>query len=340
MRSQPRKFKSHQPTPGVPGVPSFKQFLLERLETSKKTLLEGVSDILYHYTHLGNLMNILEGDRFVLSTDVGTGADRDFNKSKGKFYYFSTTRHKLGGYHKDPGGESRVMLVLDGRSLGNRLSGAPVDYWGPEFAKLDRTKQEAEDRLWSEKPYIEKASKYIKEIHIMQFEEFTKQYDLFLPRDQWKTKQNVWSPFMGDLQRYRKVLFITKKKNIPCYIYRDHKNWLLQNKRKSVHLDIASLKSDPVSGYSRVGRNHFEEYIELYHKKKERDLSKKAEKLLYDLKYHDYGNERAKMLNNDIHNNKSKPESGLKSLLDIMKKERLRTPQDYIDMLKERWKIT
>ena len=108
----------------------------------EKYLTEGISQILYHSTSIFALEQILKSNKFNLSTDLGTGSDVSLDKNRNKFFYFSTTRHKLGGFSLDPT-EGSVMIVLDGRALSNNFSGKPVDYWGPEFRKIDPKKAEA-----------------------------------------------------------------------------------------------------------------------------------------------------------------------------------------------------
>jgi hypothetical protein len=59
-------------------------------------LNEGLSDIVYHFTNLSNIIEILEDNRFQLSTNLGSDADQW--TSKNKFYFFSTTRSRIKRY--------------------------------------------------------------------------------------------------------------------------------------------------------------------------------------------------------------------------------------------------
>jgi hypothetical protein len=112
-----------------------------------------VSDVVYHRTSLNALVNLLETNRFLTTPAGGSVAERLINK--GRDYYFSTMRSPQGDY---PGS---ITLLLDGRKLSQRYKGAPVDYWGPTFDK-----NEMEDRIFTNLPYIENAASYIKEIHV------------------------------------------------------------------------------------------------------------------------------------------------------------------------------
>ena len=125
-------------------------------ENWKKYLTEGVTDIVYHKTPLYSAENILKTNKFMTSVAFGTPADKQINK--GKLYYLSTMRSPVGDY-----GPSlpAVTFKLDGRKLGERSKAAAVDYWGPSFPT-----NEMEDRVFTDKPWIAPASKYILEVHI------------------------------------------------------------------------------------------------------------------------------------------------------------------------------
>ena len=45
-------------------------------------LNEGLSSILYHFTHLSNLKNILHENKFQASIIIGSDADKKINKNK------------------------------------------------------------------------------------------------------------------------------------------------------------------------------------------------------------------------------------------------------------------
>lgn len=178
-------------------------------------LNEGLSDILYHYTHAGNIANILATNKLNTSSNLGTTADA--NKSKGKAFYFSTqrTKGKSGyGHGKD------AVLVLDGRKLMQRYKGFPTDYWNWSTSRKDWGTQqdyinalkssEMEDRIVSDEPYIEPASDYIKEIHI----------DLNRP---WYLKKS----------KALEIQQQAKRMGIPIYFYDNTNDYELQNKSKA-----------------------------------------------------------------------------------------------------------
>jgi len=82
----------------------------------KSLLTEGLTPILYHFTSIHNLINILKEDEFQASTNLGSSAD--FNVSGGKFFFFSTTRSRSAGYN-----QGNVKIVLDGQKLNQNYKG-------------------------------------------------------------------------------------------------------------------------------------------------------------------------------------------------------------------------
>lgn len=286
-----------------------------------RQVVAGLSPILYHYTNVHKLASILKENQFRLYTSLGTGAEEDQRK-KQKFYYLSTTRHKLGGYSLDPGSPS-AMLVLDGVKLGHKYSGDPVDYWGESFRKIDPKKFEAEDRLWSKEPIIKSATKYIKEIHLYVEEKYGKRNDV-------------------DRKAIRHIMIEAKKNNIPVFVYEDQKDFQTQNKKKTVDLGDLDLghKEEPAKKWPTYDRRKFEKgvhrWLELYHKDKYDFLSKEAKRVLELVLYY-YDHDAQPSFSNDIHNNRGMKDSGIPELIDILKKEKLSNAKEYLKFIQEKW---
>jgi len=105
-------------------------------------MAEGISNIVYHGTTLGRMADIAKTNRIMTSGTFGSDSDEIGNK--GKFYFLSTARSPLAfkdGYPLVKDG--KVRFTLDGRKLGQKYAGTPLDYW------RDRTsggKSEMEDR--------------------------------------------------------------------------------------------------------------------------------------------------------------------------------------------------
>jgi hypothetical protein len=194
----------------------------------KKILEEGLSDIVYHFTYIHSVVDILEENRFKLSTNLGS--DADLTTSKNKFYFFSTTRSKTKQYRN-----GNVKIKLDGKKLGYKYKGFPIDYW--QYSKNPKDwgdksgyrqtllSSEEEDRIISNKPYIDNSKSYILEIHIL------------------------LSKF--EFENLKKLINFSKE--IPIFFYTDKKSFLIENKRNVVNInDINFTKEDSEEGYNYV----------------------------------------------------------------------------------------
>lgn len=291
----------------------------------EKYLTEGISDILYHSTSMNALESILKMDAFKLTTSIGTGAEEVLNK-KGKFFYFSTTRNRLGAYSKSPS-EGSVMLKLDGRKLGYNYSGNPVDYWGPEFRKMQPTSAEAEDRIYHTEPFIKKAIKYIMEIHVL------------LPEGL------AWSWSDQTDQRNRLVRNIYKmalQKKVQIFFYDDKKSYLVQNKAKAIKVDVQDLKPQDKMEYRKEypRTNFFKMWEELFYIDKMEKLSKRARDKVYYLAGRDetdfYFKDLLSSLEADIHNDKSNPKISA-IVVKMFKKAKVTSAKGLLLYLANKW---
>lgn len=222
----------------------IKTIIVEELQS----LNEGLSDIIYHYTYLGNLMNILKTNKLNTSNNIGTTADAQ--KDKGRAFYFSTQRTKgRTGYAYAHG--ANVALVLDGRKLMSRYKGFPTDYWNWSMNPKDYSdknsyiqalqSKEMEDRIVTDKPYIENASDYIMEIHINLTRGHTKK---------------------SELQR---IQALAQQKQIPIYFYDDEQSYQLQNKKSAKSLDAieTDFRDEDEEDYQRGNRDFYWMFKEL-----------------------------------------------------------------------------
>lgn len=119
-------------------------------------ILEAVSgDEIYHYTYPNAITNIIKSNRINMSSNLGGGADKFGNK----VFFLSLSRTKSLKQGFISGREEPIRIVFDSRKLNNRFKSMPVDYWRDK----DRTwgKFEFEDRLLSDKPYMDDVNKYI-----------------------------------------------------------------------------------------------------------------------------------------------------------------------------------
>ncbi len=297
-----------------------------------ESLTEGVSPVLYHFMGITPAESVLRQNKFRLTAAPGTDTERKLQHGD-RMYYLSTTRHKLGGYHLN-NTSTGVLFELDGDKLSQNYSGKAVDYWGPEWYPGKEAggkgpeEKEAEDRLYSRKPYIPNASKYIKSVHVL--------YD--------EQGQKTWAKVGAYVRR---LLINAKKQGIPAYIYTDKEAWILNDTRKAV--DPKSIERvakgsgkemDQGTRFGGVDRRSISPWVELYKAPVGSKLSDKAEYTRRNYVLYGYGNDAARSLSADIHNAKNKPadETGLQTLLNIFRKEGIRTPQEYIDLLDKKWR--
>ena len=243
---------------------------------------EGLSDILYHFTYFGSLMNILRQNEFHASTNIGSSAD--LNTSAGKFFFFSTTRSR-GAEGSGAGfGRRSVKLVLDGRKLHQKYKGFPIDFWQYSTKQSDwgdvnnyvasMKNQELEDRIVLDSPTIPNAASYILEIHIMVGK-----------------GSEVRKDELDSLMAY------VKQYNIPIYFYTDKMGYFNQVKGKAV---------DP---YAVYGFTDEEPYVSA----SDRDKLWGVDRVLYLLMHNDEGN-KSKILDSFKFNDEEmgKFESGYK----------------------------
>jgi hypothetical protein len=191
---------------------------------------EGLSDILYHYTYTSSLLSILKYNKFATSSNLGSNADSW--KDKGRFYFFSTQRTKgMSGYAQHHG---NVAIVLDGRKLNYTFKGSPTDYWNWSKKRSDYKNigdytqalqsEENEDRIVTNKPYIDNANQYIIEIHILISEN-------------------------EDKDRIDEINTLCQGYSISVFFYTDENSFKLQDKRKAVGLESLNLQPREKSAY-------------------------------------------------------------------------------------------
>jgi hypothetical protein len=159
-----------------------------------------IGDTLYHKTELSYILDMLFENRINLT--FSSGADEKYTKGK-KFFYLSCARSMTSEYiykylNKD---NFSSVLVLDGHKLSLNHQILPLDYWGPSFGK-----DEMEDRVLSDKPSIENAIDYIKEIR------------LYIPPDYNVFENEQMSSNIRNLRRFSKSVNIKIYDKLQNYI--------------------------------------------------------------------------------------------------------------------------
>lgn len=144
-------------------------------ENIRKYLIkESISRVVYHFTDIFSLIEILKDDRFCLSTTFGG----DMEKKSPKRFFLSVTRQRSAESGYAYLMDLNVRITLDGDKLNQRYKGKPVDFFsdlgiGKEsYYKSSpipsvQTSTESEDRIYSDTPTIENIWKYIKRIDIL-----------------------------------------------------------------------------------------------------------------------------------------------------------------------------
>lgn len=294
-----------------------------------RELLEGATDVLYHYTNLHAAADVFSAEAFRLSTALGTQAELDL-QPPGYPYYFSTTRSKTGSYHRHVG-KNAVMFVLDGQWFQQRYPVKPVDYW----AGMNADRKEAEDRVYSRDSEIPLGG--VRAVHI-------------LFRESGGTESSL----------LRKILIASKTQGIQTYVYDDESAWRLQDRRKALDtealLSVAQGEMDPeyrawtrqrevlqtqeeprgVSAWNELIRTPATQYD---------NLSKNAQKIAYDFRYDKeyYWRSRVESLKTDIHNSKSQ-RSGFEypevvKLTKLMRQAGLKSIADLVQYMRDKWRL-
>ena len=289
----------------------------------KPKLDESLSRVVYHYTGIYPALKILTSGEFELSSTLGSGEQQ--YSPKGYDYFLSTTRTKTGGYHAIVG-SSAVLFVLDGNYYNQKYPSKSIDYWGNRDPSQSYGRShEAEDRLFSKTPSIPIAG--VTALHVLVKEDsepHTKAYA-------------------------RKVMISAKQQGIPAYLYDDEKAWRSLNTTQTVSVGL--LKGQESQG--RNGRRHrgyLMPWMEVLQAKELSQLSNKGRDIVRQLRrslenvklgYKKDRDEVARRLDNEM-NNARKPNSGADrehavKIISFMRKNKLQTTTDLIDLLSKKW---
>ena len=310
-----------------------------------RELFEGLSEILYHATGLHNVEEILAIDTLRLTPDIGTSSEQSHRPKQTQVYYMSFSRSRVGNYHHPvhKGETGQSIIVLDGRKLmADGYSGKPVEYWG--FGDKD----EMEDRIFSDKPIIPNASKYITEIHtylnlkptFRKASPMTKILDPNAPDVEEPKDKDREAIF---IRLIRKVYRRATQLGIALYIYDDADAMGLLNKKKAIK-SVSDIKTD-VAPQKRLEpsyrrKNPFGYIMELLALDGIEKLSPDTKKKLYNMAGW-YRDDTIRSLEADIHNARSgaaRPK--LDILISKMKQMKIFNVADLIDHIITKFKET
>ncbi len=261
-----------------------------KLNNLYNELTESVSSQIFRFIPVDRLDELLTSDTFKLAPSQGA------NKFSKKFNYLSVSRIKFGGYARSSTYKSGVIMELDGTKFNNHYKGGPIDYWGKDFSKSGTTEQkmkndENEERIFSDKNTIPKASSYIKAIHILVEEE---------------------SKYDTKIVRLRKKASL---KGIACYVYDDKNAWKTLNKKKAMkeHKE------------ANIGAYKIKDIVDIYNGK----ATDKQKQNIIKYKY-TYQKDLFAGIKNEIHNHYHDEGPLLQKFNDMKKKEKKRDTEDFI----------
>ena len=88
-------------------------------------LKESLSSVIYHYTIIPNLSEMLTSNCFELTDAEEKGKDYEYqHPTKQYFMSFTRQKHSRLGYAQD----CNVRLTIDGNLLSSNYEGHPIDY--------------------------------------------------------------------------------------------------------------------------------------------------------------------------------------------------------------------
>lgn len=187
----------------------------------ENTLNEINGGNVYHYTKVDNAIKILSSDKLSLSptvfhkpigknTDLGAS---EYGHSKGMTFFLSLARTKTTSYTDGKVGKISpeyefVGFVLDGTKLDNNFESIPTSYFDKSYSF------EAENRIVSNKPYINNIKKYIKHVDIIRGNKSYSQIPhLLYMLDKDNIKYTIYDSREDHLKNKVSKVVIDKKEN-------------------------------------------------------------------------------------------------------------------------------
>ena len=214
---------------------SIKKIISEEIE--KFVLNEMLSSKCYHFTTLDGLLRILKTNTFLLKTDVVSDTEHWEDKPRHRFF-MSTTRVRDGrfGYNRFINKNSMlVRITLNGDLLNTNYKGKPINwqmhnektkgyesnlryaissksramYNNPDWKNAQiQPFVENEDRIYSNKPSIPNADRYIERIDILTYDTTT-----YIDAQARDILQNIPSNFRNITHIYTTMKDFNKQEN-------------------------------------------------------------------------------------------------------------------------------
>ena len=283
-----------------------------------EVITESLSRIAFHYTNIANALKIVKSGHFELSSSLGSIESQ--YAPPGYHYFLSTTRTKMGGYHRSRASNYGVIFVLDGNWFNNHYVSRPIDYWENRNPQASHHRDsEAEDRVFSKTPTIPIGG--VVAIHVL------------ADRGEGNPHGNAM---------VREMLIAAKTQGIKTFLYDEFNDWANFNTKNAI--GPAHLKGQRDKGWTRQRRpvGYMDHWIELMMKTDRSQLSKKADQMRYSLSYGYDKQEAVAALSTDL-SNARKPDSGqdreaATKIIAYMRQHRLNTVADFVNNIADKWK--
>lgn len=260
----------------------IKQIISEEVE--RFVINEMLSSKCYHFTTLNGLLRILKTNTFLLKTDVVSDTEHWDDKPRHRFF-MSTTRVRDGrfGYNRFINKNSMlVRITLNGDLLNANYRGMPINWqmhnektkgYEPNLRYAVSSKSRAmynnpdwrlaqiqpfvenEDRIYSNKPSIPNADRYIERIDVLTYDTTT-----YIDAQERDILQNIPSSFRNITHIYTTMKDFNKQENNTYKIDRSKiKN--TRHPRVNVKLKREDLKT--IDYYEKEIYNFFANYDKL-----------------------------------------------------------------------------
>ncbi len=285
-------------------------------------LNEGASPILYHFTSVNKLINILSTNTFYLTSNVGTKADQIAGN---KAYYMSFSRSKsiVQGYGSKFTFSGAARIKVDGQKLSQNYKVKSIDYWQypktPEFM-TQLSGDEMEDRVISDNNEIPNANKYIISIDIL---------------------------IEPDKTVNQKLIDLAKDLGVELYFFNNKKDFATGLPKRSVKPNVEDGEQETreerifdldtiIGAVTYKNPEKYKEVLNVIGNQWKEKIDKYHSKLNYYLRPNDdyYLSDLISSLNSAIHNARSNSNKilryAIKELTLDMRKNNVKTIKDYL----------
>jgi len=283
----------------------------------KEIITESLSRIAYHYTNTASALKIIKTGVFELSSSLGS-IEQQY-APPGYNYFLSTTRTKMGNYHRSRASSYGVIFVLDGNWFNNHYVSRPIDYWENRNPQSNHHRDsEAEDRVFSKEATIPIGG--VVAMHVL------------ADPDQYHHHGNAIA---------RELLIGAKIKGIQTYLYADFNSWANLDARKTIAPTHLRGQRDKAWNRPKRKNSYMQHWIELMMINDQTKLSKRADQMRYSLQYTYDKQDAIGALATEL-SNARKPDSGQERaaavrIIAYMRQNKLNTVADFVNHIAAKW---